>query len=92
MMDYFNLSDGFGSLADALAVSRCRFFVASYDTDWLFPTSQSRELVSALLQVKRHVSFLELRCPFGHDSFLIDLEPLASLVSPFLARTMDGAA
>ena len=91
MMDYFNLSDGFGSLADALAVSRCRFFVASYDTDWLFPTSQSRELVSALLQVKRHVSFLELRCPFGHDSFLIDLEPLASLVSPFLDRTMDGA-
>lgn len=91
MMDYFNLAEGSASLAEALDKSRCRFFVASYDTDWLFPTSQSRELVSALLQVKRHVSFLELRCPFGHDSFLIDLDPLAALVSPFLDRAMDGA-
>ena len=87
MMDYFDLEEGFSSLADALDQSRCRFFVASYDTDWLFPTSQSRELVSALLKIRRHVSFLELRCPFGHDSFLIDLPPLAALVGPFLDRT-----
>ncbi|MFN9720124.1 MAG: homoserine O-acetyltransferase, partial [Planctomycetota bacterium] len=80
MMDYFDLSDGFQSLADALAQTKARFLVASYDTDWLFPTSQSRELVSALMKVGRHVSFVELRCPFGHDSFLIDLEPLAALV------------
>ena len=87
MMDYFDLEEGFSSLSEALEQSRCRFFVASYDTDWLFPTSQSRELVSALLQIRRHVSFLELRCPFGHDSFLIDLPPLAALVGPFLDRT-----
>ncbi|MFN5900943.1 MAG: homoserine O-acetyltransferase, partial [Planctomyces sp.] len=37
MMDYFDLEEGFGSLAEALDQSRCRFFVASYDTDWLFP-------------------------------------------------------
>jgi len=89
MMDYFDLSDGFPSLAAALSQSKARFLVASYDTDWLFPTSQSRNLVSALLQVRRHVTFLELRCPFGHDSFLIDLAPLAALVSPFLDRTLD---
>lgn len=91
MMDYFDLSDGFPSLDAALAQSRARFLVASYDTDWLFPTSQSRELVSALLHVRRHVSFVELRCPFGHDSFLIDIDPLASLVSPFLERTLEAA-
>lgn len=88
MMDYYDLADGFASLSDALAVSKCRYLVASYDTDWLFPTSQSRELVSSLLHVRRHVSFVELRCPFGHDSFLIDLVPLASLVQPFLDRAM----
>lgn len=91
MMDYFDLSEGSSSLADALSCVKARFLVASYNTDWLFPTSQSRELVSALLQVRRHVSFLELRCPFGHDSFLIDLEPLAALVSPFLDRTFEAA-
>jgi homoserine O-acetyltransferase len=91
MMDYFDLAEGFPSLAAALSQSKARFLVASYDTDWLFPTSQSRNLVSALLQVRRHVTFLELRCPFGHDSFLIDLAPLAALVSPFLDRTLDAA-
>lgn len=90
MMDYFDLSDGFESLSDALAQTKARFLVASYDTDWLFPTSQSRELVSALMKVRRHVSFIELRCPFGHDSFLIDLEPLAALVSPFLDRAFEA--
>jgi len=89
MMDYFDLAEGFPSLAESLERSKCRFFIASYDTDWLFPTSQSRELVSALLSIRRHVSFIELRCPFGHDSFLIDLPPLAGLVRPFLDRTME---
>jgi homoserine O-acetyltransferase len=90
MMDYFDLSDGYASLADALSHSRARFLVVSYDTDWLFPTAQSRELVSALMQVRRHVSFLELPCPFGHDSFLIDLEPLARLAGPFLERALES--
>ena len=90
MMDYYDLSDGFDSLADALSQSQARFLVASYDTDWLFPTSQSRALVSELLRVHKHVSFVELPCPYGHDSFLIDLEPLARMVGPFLDRTFEA--
>lgn len=89
-MDYFDLAEGYGSLADAVQNVQSRFLVASYDTDWLFPTSQSRELVSALLQAGKHVSFLELNCPFGHDSFLIDLAPLADLVRPFLEKTLQA--
>ncbi len=90
MMDYYDLSDGFASLADALSHAQARFLVASYDTDWLFPTSQSRKLVSELLRVRKHVSFVELPCPYGHDSFLIDLEPLARIVGPFLDRTYEA--
>lgn len=87
-MDYFDLAEGHATLADALRPARCRFLVASYDTDWLFPTAQSRDLVTALVQVGRHVSFLELLCPFGHDSFLIDLDPLSQLIAPFLEQSM----
>jgi homoserine O-acetyltransferase len=90
MMDYYDLSEGFASLADALSHAQARFLVASYDTDWLFPTSQSRELVSELLRVRKHVSFVELPCPYGHDSFLIDLEPLSRIVGPFLERTFEA--
>ncbi len=86
-MDYFDLSEGYDSLADALKSVTARFLVASYDTDWLFPTAQSKELVSALLQVGKHVSYTELPCPFGHDSFLIDLGPLTEMVAPFLEQT-----
>ena len=84
---YFDLAEGHESLAEAVQNVQARFLVASYDTDWLFPSSQSRELVSALLQTGKHVSFLELPCPFGHDSFLIDLDPLTDLVAPFLQQT-----
>ena len=85
-MDYFDLSEGYESLAEAVKNVQARFLVASYDTDWLFPTSQSKELVSALLQAGKHVSFTELHCPFGHDSFLIDLGPLNEMVGPFLEQ------
>ncbi|MEZ6123197.1 MAG: homoserine O-acetyltransferase [Planctomycetaceae bacterium] len=86
-MDYFDLSEGHDSLTDAVRGVMSRFLVVSYDTDWLFPTSQSKELVSALLRAGKHVSFIELPCPFGHDSFLIDLAPLQDLVAPFLSQS-----
>ena len=86
-MDYFNLAEDRGSLTEALGRTDARFLVASYSTDWLFPTSQSRELVAALLKTGRHVSFVEFDSPFGHDSFLIEVEQLASIVTPFLDQT-----
>lgn len=87
-MDYFDLTGNHPTLADALRNVQARFLVASYDTDWLFPTSQSKELVKSLLQVGKHVSYVELECPFGHDSFLIDLVPLTEMIAPFLQQTL----
>ncbi len=86
-MDYFDLAESHGSLAEACTRATCRFLVISYDTDWLFPTVQSRELTTALLDVGKHVSSLELQCSFGHDSFLIDIDPLAELIHPFVHQT-----
>ena len=83
-MDYFNLADRHGSLENAMGKTDARFLVVSYTTDWLFPTDQSRELVSALIKARRHVSFVELSSPYGHDAFLIENEPLERLVQPFL--------
>ncbi|MEW4487749.1 homoserine O-acetyltransferase [Thalassoglobus sp. JC818] len=93
-MDYFDLAEKYGSIYEAFEQTKCRFLVVSYTTDWLFPTSQSKELVRALVQARRHVTFRELDSPYGHDAFLIDRElpKLASLVSPFLARTHQDLA
>lgn len=92
-MDYFDLADGRGSVAEALSATDARFLIVSYTTDWLFPTSQSREMVRALLKARKDVTFLELDSPYGHDAFLIDSElpKLAAVVRPFLDRSFDAS-
>ncbi|GIX04532.1 MAG: homoserine O-acetyltransferase [Planctomycetaceae bacterium] len=86
-MDYFDLAARYGSLEVALGKTEARFLVASYKTDWLFPSSQSREIVSALVKARRHVTYLELDSVYGHDSFLIEVDQLAELIRPFLRDT-----
>lgn len=88
-MDYFHLADSYGSLTKALSKTDARFLVVSYNSDWLFPTIQSREIVSALLESGRDTSFMELDSPYGHDAFLIEEAPLTALVAPFLKRTRE---
>ena len=73
-------------LADAFAGARdVRFCVISFDTDWLYPTAESRAIVHALNAVAAPVSFVELSAPFGHDSFLLDVPALDRVVRGFLA-------
>ena len=86
-MDYFDLAQRYGSLREALGRTEARFLITSYHTDWLFPSSQSRELVSALLETHRHVTYLELESVFGHDSFLLEIQQLEELVTPLLRET-----
>jgi homoserine O-acetyltransferase len=87
-MDYFDLERDYGPMSVSLAKTAARFLVVSYNTDWLFPTEQSRAIVRALVQAGQHVSFTELNSPHGHDAFLVDSElpMLARLVAPFLDR------
>ncbi len=81
--DYFDLAeDHGGSLALAFAQTRARFCIISFDTDWLYPTAESRNIVHALHAAGREASFVELTSPFGHDSFLLD--------APEMNRVLDG--
>lgn len=88
-MDYYDLERDHGPMSVSLARTAARFLIVSYTTDWLFTTDQSRAVVRALLEARRHVTFTELASPHGHDAFLIESElpMLAALVGPFLERT-----
>ncbi|HTN13292.1 MAG TPA: homoserine O-acetyltransferase [Sphingomonadaceae bacterium] len=84
-MDYFDLAEEHGGLlADAFAGTRARFCLISYDTDWLYPTAESRSIVHALNAVAAPVSFVELSAPYGHDSFLLDVPAQDRVIKGFL--------
>jgi homoserine O-acetyltransferase len=84
-MDYFDLAEEHGGrLADAFARSTARFCLVSFDTDWLYPTAESKHVVHALNAVAAPVSFVELSAPYGHDSFLLDVPALDRVIKGFL--------
>ena len=89
-MDYFDLAEEFsegqggGKLADAFAGAKARFCVVSFDSDWLYPTAESRHIVHALNASGAPVSFVELSAPFGHDSFLLDVPALDRVMKGFI--------
>ena len=89
-MDYFDIAEEHakdgkeGKLADAFAGTQARFCLVSFDSDWLYPTADSRHMVHALNAAGAAVSFVELSAPFGHDSFLLDVPALDRVVKGFL--------
>ncbi|MEO8544199.1 MAG: homoserine O-acetyltransferase [Burkholderiaceae bacterium] len=72
-LDYFDPARAFGgNLGQALARATARFLLVSFTTDWRFSPSRSREIVKALLDNRRDVSYAEIDAPHGHDAFLLD--------------------
>ncbi len=83
-IDYYDPETTFGSLEKAFSNVRCRFLVASFSSDWLFPPSQSRQIVQTLLANNIDVSYCNIESPYGHDAFLLEPETLGALLSGFL--------
>jgi homoserine O-acetyltransferase len=72
-LDYFDPArEHGGSLSAALARSTAKFLLVSFTTDWRFSPTRSREIVKALLENGRDVSYAEIDAPHGHDAFLLD--------------------
>jgi homoserine O-acetyltransferase len=72
-LDYFDPAGDFGGdLTKALARAQAAFLVISFKSDWRFTPARSREMVRALLDNRRIVSYLELDAPGGHDAFLLE--------------------
>jgi homoserine O-acetyltransferase len=91
-MDYFDLTNGHGSLAQALSASEARFLAISFTSDWLYPSYQSQEVVRALRSRNCDVAYVELESNYGHDAFLVDVAGQTDLVRGFLASTLERVA
>ncbi|VXC74692.1 homoserine O-acetyltransferase MetX [Sphingomonas sp. 8AM] len=85
-LDYFDLAEEHGGLlANAFRGTATRFCLVSFDTDWLYPTTESRSIVHALMAAGAPASFVELSSPFGHDAFLLDSPELDRVIRGFLS-------
>jgi homoserine O-acetyltransferase len=58
--------------------------VISFSSDWLYPSSQSREIVRLFTAMNVQVSFTEIETEHGHDAFLTDYEKPSHLIKGFL--------
>ena len=84
-MDYFDLAADYGGLlARAFRGTKTRFCVASFTSDWLFPTAESRAIVHALNAGGASVSFVEIETDKGHDAFLLDVPDLMTTSRGFI--------
>ena len=87
VLDYFDpaLEHG-GNLAKALAPASAKFLVISFTTDWRFSPERSREIVKALLDNRRDVTYAEINAPHGHDAFLLEDPRYHRLVAAYFDR------
>lgn len=86
-MDEMDLEEQFGTLEGAFARWRGRTLLVSFDTDWLFPPSESVRVATAMQAIGAPVVHEEIASPNGHDTFLIDFQLIDGLVRRFLEGT-----
>ena len=83
-LDYFDPARDYGgNLSLALARARAKFLLVSFATDWRFAPQRSREIVKALLDNQRDVSYADINAPHGHDAFLLDDHRYMGVVSSY---------
>ena len=90
-MDYFDTFSDPHALA-ALNDDPVRFLIVSFDTDWRFSTEHSRRIVRHLEGARLPTSFREIRSPWGHDSFLLDVPDYHASVRAYLERAAEDLA
>jgi homoserine O-acetyltransferase len=86
-LDYFDPAREYGGqLSAALARAQASFLLVSFTTDWRFSPARSREIVKALLDNRRNVSYAEIDAPHGHDAFLLDDPRYLGVVRAYFER------
>jgi homoserine O-acetyltransferase len=78
------------SLSEAMKPAQADFLVVSFTSDWRFAPARSREIVKALLDNDRNVSYAEITAAHGHDAFLMPDPHYHSLVRAYMNNAAKG--
>ncbi|HEY9546853.1 MAG TPA: homoserine O-acetyltransferase [Solimonas sp.] len=86
-LDYFDPARDFGDRLDqAFARTRARFLVIAFTSDWRFSPARSREIVKALVDADRDVSYACVESQLGHDDFLMPIPQYHDVLRNYLRR------
>ena len=89
-MDYFDLNKKFdGNLSKAFEKSKTKFFIISFTSDWLYPSSENKEIVIALNSIGADVGYVEIESDKGHDSFLLNVPDFLETLGNFLNKSYE---
>lgn len=88
-LDYFDPArEHNGDLAATFANAQCRFLVISFSSDWRFTPERSCEIVDALVEAGKRVSYANIESPHGHDAFLLPDERYETVLKNFLSHAL----
>jgi homoserine O-acetyltransferase len=85
-MDEMDLDEQYGNLQSAFERWRGRTLLVSFDTDWLFPPTESERVAAAMRALGVEVHHELIASANGHDTFLIDFPLIEGLVKDFLSE------
>ncbi|HEY3407839.1 MAG TPA: homoserine O-acetyltransferase [Propionicimonas sp.] len=87
VMDYFDPFADPNAL-DAVKANPVNWLVLSFATDWRFGTNHSRRIVRTLEHAGQPVTFREIPSNYGHDSFLLVIEPYHDTLVAYFDRAL----
>ena len=85
-MDYFDPFRDPVKVQRQIAAGDTSFLVLSFDSDWRFSTSHSKEIAAELRLAGAPVTFREIASTHGHDSFLFAIPDYHETVAGFIDR------
>lgn len=86
-LDYFDPTvDYNGDLVACLSQTQCRFLVVSFTSDWRFSPKRSEEIVNALIQADKPVSYACIDSDSGHDAFLMSIKRYIEVLSAYMSQ------
>ncbi len=86
-LDYFDPASEHGNdLAQAFRKASARFLIISFTSDWRFSPARSREIVKALVDARRDVSYMKIVAEHGHDGFLMPIPQYMKGLGTYMRR------
>jgi homoserine O-acetyltransferase len=86
-IDSFDASKG-KNLHEVFKETKAKVLVVAFKSDWLYPASQSKEIVKACKWAGIDTTYCEIDSTYGHDAFLLEVDEETHLVKYFLQKVM----